>query len=81
MELKIEKPTKAINSLIFNQETGFNLFQLNGDYYLSGDATEKELLDALVAHNPPAPTEPTIADKLASVGLSVDDLKAALGLS
>ncbi len=28
----------------------------------------------------PAPTEPTVADKLASVGLSVDDLKVALGL-
>lgn len=28
----------------------------------------------------PAKAEPTIAEKLASVGLSVDDLKAALGL-
>jgi hypothetical protein len=28
---------------------------------------------------PPAP-EPTIEEKLASVGLSIDDLKAALGL-
>lgn len=25
-------------------------------------------------------TEPTVAEKLASVGLSIDDLKAALGL-
>jgi len=36
--------------------------------------------DAIAAHNPPAPTEPTVAEKLASVGLSVADLKAALGL-
>jgi hypothetical protein len=81
MEIKIEKPTKAINSLIFNQETGFSLYKLDGDYYLSGDATEKELLDAFAAHNPPAPSEPTVAEKLASVGLSVEDLKSALGLS
>ena len=80
MELKIEKPTKAINSLIFNKDTGFNLFQLEGDYYLSGEANEKELLDAFAAHNPPAPIEPTVSDKLAIVGLTVTDLKTALGL-
>ena len=80
MELKIEKPTKAINSLIFNQETGFSLYQLDGDYYLSGDATKEDLLAAFAAHNPSAPTEPTMEEKLASVGLSVADLKEALGL-
>jgi len=30
--------------------------------------------------NPLPEVEPTVADKLASVGLSIDDLKAALGL-
>jgi len=30
--------------------------------------------------NPRPKTEPTIAEKLASVGLNVDDLKTALGL-
>lgn len=29
---------------------------------------------------PPAPPEPTITEKLASVGLTVEELKAALGL-
>jgi hypothetical protein len=29
---------------------------------------------------PPAPPEPTIDEKLASVGLTIDDLKAALGI-
>ena len=28
----------------------------------------------------PTPTEPTIEEKLASVGLNIDDLKAALGI-
>jgi hypothetical protein len=80
MEIKISKPTKPVNSLIFFNETGFNLYQQDNDFYLSGDATEQELSDAYAAHNPPAPTEPTVAEKLASVGLSIDDLKDALGL-
>ena len=29
---------------------------------------------------PPAPQQPTIEEKLASVGLSIDDLKTALGI-
>ena len=80
MEIKISKPTKFVHSTIFYDETGFNLYQREDDFYLSGDATEQELLDAYAAHNPPAPTEPTVTEKLASVGLSVDDLKDALGL-
>lgn len=32
------------------------------------------------SHNPPAPIEPTVQEKLASVGLSIDDLKQALSL-
>jgi hypothetical protein len=80
MEIKISKPTKPVHSTIFYDATGFNLFQKGDDFYLSGEATEQELLDAYAAHNPPAPQEPTVAEKLASVGLSIDDLKEALGL-
>ena len=36
-------------------------------------------IDRLIA-NPKPVTEPTVEEKLASVGLSIDDLKAALGL-
>jgi hypothetical protein len=36
--------------------------------------------DVLNAHTPQPKPEPTIAEKLASVGLSIDDLKTALGL-
>lgn len=52
-----------------------------GDNTIGFD-TDDETLGASVvaAHNPPPPTEPTIEEKLESVGLSVDDLKAALGL-
>ena len=36
--------------------------------------------DVLNAHIPQPVAEPTVAEKLASVGLNLDDLKAALGL-
>jgi hypothetical protein len=80
MEIKIDKPTKYADSAIFKKETGFEYYANNDEYFLSGDATEKQLLDAFAAHNPALPTEPTVAEKLASVGLSVADLKVALGL-
>jgi hypothetical protein len=40
----------------------------------------QKVQDVLNAHIPKPISEPTIAEKLASVGLSIDDLKAALGL-
>ena len=80
MEIKIPKPTKPVHSTIFHDATGFNLFQKGDDFYLSGEATEQELLNAYAAHNPPAPQEPTVAEKLASVGLSIEELKTELGL-
>jgi hypothetical protein len=80
MKLKIDTPTKPIRSDLFFTESGFSLVQEGNDFFIIGEATEKQLLDAFSAHNAPALIEPTIAEKLASVGLSVDDLKAALGL-
>jgi len=80
MIIEIQKPNKYINGALFYEESGFNIFQVEDKFFLSGDATENELLEALNKHNPVAPTELTVAEKLASVGLSVDDLKAALGL-
>lgn len=79
MELKVNNPNKYIDSFLFEQETGFGYFQRGDEFFLVGNATEEELLAAFDAHNPPVPTEPTIADKLASVGLSIEELKAALG--
>jgi len=45
----------------------------------NSDVTEAQLETAIAAHVAQS-IEPSVADKLASVGLSVDDLKAALGL-
>ncbi len=53
----------------------------NNDFWLDIDtkdiAKAQQVLDA---HIPQPKPEPTIVEKLASVGLSIDDLKAALGL-
>jgi hypothetical protein len=43
-------------------------------------ATEAELKSAIDAHQAQPEPEPTVSEKLASVGLSIDDLKDALGL-
>ena len=47
---------------------------------INSDKSEAEVLAAVAAHKPAPFVEPTVIDKLASVGLSIDDLKAALGL-
>ena len=42
--------------------------------------TEAELKDAIEAHIALPEPQPTVEEKLASVGLSIDDLKTALNL-
>ncbi len=79
-EFKITTPQKPTNSNTFLAETGFNLYTKDDGFYVSGCETQKEADDAIDAHNAPVETEPTLDEKLASVGLSVADLKAALGL-
>jgi hypothetical protein len=44
------------------------------------DITEKELDDAIANHVALPEAELTVEEKLASVGLSIDDLKTVLGL-
>ena len=53
----------------------------NGDGTISLPTDDDSAESVVAAHNgTTVAPEPTVADKLASVGLSVDDLKAALGL-
>jgi hypothetical protein len=44
------------------------------------DAKDQAAANAIVAAHVANTTQPTIADKLALVGLSIDDLKAALSV-
>lgn len=53
----------------------------NGVFWLDiASKDTQKAQDVLNAHIPQPKAEPTIAEKLASVGLSIDDLKSALGL-
>jgi len=52
----------------------------NGHFWLDIDpADTQKAQDVLNKHTPKPRPEPTVAEKLASVGLSLDELKAALG--
>ena len=63
------------------KELNAELVYINGDLlYIVGDLTKEQAAAGIAAHKPIPIPEPTIADKLASVGLSVADLKTALGL-
>jgi hypothetical protein len=80
MEHKLKNPNKPVNSDIFRNETGCDLFIRDDNWFVSGDVTAEQAQALLDAHNPTPPAELTVAEKLASVGLSIDDLKAALGV-
>ena len=88
--IKFDKPTnfdgvqfceelEAVG-VVINKDTS-PLIDGNGDFWLDIDAEDtakaQEVLDA---HIPKPRPEPTIEEKLASVGLSLTDLKLALGL-
>jgi len=75
---EIEKPKKEINSLSFYLETGSTLFTDEGKWFISNCESQEKANELIAKHNPPKPSEPTVAEKLASVGLSLDELKAAL---
>lgn len=80
MEFEINTGGKYTNSLIFKQETSCDLYIRDGVYYVNGCETQAEANALINAHNPTPPAEPTIQEKLASVGLNLEDLKTALGL-
>jgi hypothetical protein len=79
MEHSFAIPNKPLNSMIFEEQTGFNLFIREDKLFISGDLSKEKAQELLDAHDGTVP-EPTVADKLARVGLSVADLKEALGL-
>lgn len=73
-------PNKPLSSEKFRAETGWNLYTIDANKLaISGDCTEAQASAALDAHDGSMP-ERSVEEKLASVGLNLDDLKAALGL-
>ena len=87
--IKITKPENLNGAELVTQleaanitVTGFPLIDGNGEFWLDIDEADAAKAEAIAKkHNGTiiAP-EPTIEEKLASVGLSVDDLKVALGI-
>lgn len=59
---------------------GVSISLVDNQLRFVGDIDEETAKQALDAHIPIFPKEPTVEEKLASVGLSIDDLKDALGL-
>lgn len=89
--IKFDKP-QNLNGLELRQELTtagiqisndpFAVIVENNELYLDISAKDAKLAETIVAtHNGTTiSTELTIADKLQSVGLNLDDLKTALGL-
>ncbi len=72
----------AAVGIILDRITQLPFIDGNGDFWLRiSEADKAKAAEVVAAHNGTtiAP-EPTVEDKLASVGLSIDDLKSALGL-
>ena len=82
--------TKKINIDQLGHESKVDLnivSELDGTFIIESSVAQKTLESFIDAHvadsswvNPTPVKEVTIEDKLASVGLSIEDLKAALGL-
>jgi hypothetical protein len=56
------------------------LYIADNKLLISADITKTEIAEIIASHKPEPIVELTIEQKLASVGLSVGDLKAALGI-
>jgi len=90
--IKFTKPTNLNGSellaelaavgIILDDKTQLPVIDGNGDFWLDVKPADKAKAEAVVAaHNgTTVAPQPTIEDKLSSVGLSLFDLKAALGL-
>lgn len=80
------KTNKKINLSQLDAELnggGLNMDSKDGEHTISAideKITDAQLKAAIDAHVAQEDAEPSIVEKLASVGVSVEDLKVALGL-
>lgn len=82
MEISMnQKIGKALNTLRPKAEWVLNGDDFSGLEWLDNKQTAPSWAEISAEIDNPSPhPEPTIAEKLASVGLNIEDLKAALGL-
>jgi len=85
--IKFSKPTNLNGTELIDELNAAGIaitespfVNASGDLYLQIAAADTKKAESIVAaHNGTIiPPEPTIADKLASVGLSIDELKTAI---
>ena len=77
---KFIKPAELNGDQLAIEINASNLYIIEDTLVIESDLTEKQVTDLVKAHKPTPKPEPTVAEKLLQVGLSVDDLKKALGL-
>lgn len=73
-------PAKLNGNQLQSELGAESVYLADQDLVIKSDKTQAEIESIIKAHQPVEPKEQTIADKLASVGVSIDDLKVALGL-
>jgi hypothetical protein len=80
-ELNAEQLVKEIKAKsVFIDESLLPLIDGNGDLWLAVDESDEKAIAAIVKAHKAVYTEPSIADKLAAAGISLDELKVALGI-
>jgi hypothetical protein len=73
-------PAKLNGNQLQNELGAESVYLADQDLVIKSDKTKAQIEAIIAAHKPIEPTEQTVADKLAIVGLSIDDLKAALSV-
>lgn len=78
-----ELPIPAqLNGDQLKAELGCDEVYIRGDkLVIGGDLTEAQALAGIAAHVPIPPQVPTILEKLDSIGVTIPELKAALGIA
>ena len=79
-EINLKQLDQELNSLGLIAKLDDNKKIIEVGLAENNDATEAQLKSAIDAHNAQPEAQPTVAEKLASVGLNLEDLREALGL-
>jgi len=80
-----EMPIKSIDSTLFRDTTGCDLYILQEKLVISGEITKVQAKAALDAHNPPDPAVVLAANAtakaalLSRLGITADEAKLLLG--
>ncbi len=77
---QFQLPANLNGEQLAAETSASNLYVLDNQLVIESEKSKDELIEIIKNHQPIPSQEPTIEQKLQSVGLSIDDLKVALGL-